>query len=304
MKNKVLNSNLYKEKFIEKANNRHNFKYNYSKVEYINSITKVEVICKEHGSFFVRPDAHVRKVGCPKCNGGIKYTESEFIQKAKEKHNNFYNYDKVNYINSSTKVIINCPEHGDFKISPANHLIGQKCSSCSGVKRKTTMDFIEESILIHSNKYNYNKVDYKNNRVKVIIECPEHGEFEQVPKEHIKGHGCKGCSNFSKGEEMIEKILKEERINFIREYRFDDCISINGIKLPFDFYVPDFNLLIEYDGRQHFEPVSKFGGEESFKTLKINDEIRNRWSFEKGIKLIRISYKESFEKLINILKNK
>jgi hypothetical protein len=301
MRNKVLDNNYYKSKFIEKANKKHNSFYDYSKVEYINSITKVEIICKEHGSFFVRPDAHVRKVGCSKCNGGVKYTESEFIQKSKEKHNNFYNYDKVNYINSSTKVVIECPNHGEFEISPANHLIGQKCSSCSGVRKKSTDDFIKESVLIHGDKYNYNKVDYKNNRVKVIIECPEHGEFEQVPKEHLKGHGCKGCSNFSKGENKIEKILKERNIKFIREHRFNDCISINGVKLPFDFYVPDFNLIIEFDGKQHFEPVSIFGGEESFKTLKINDEIRNQWCLKSRINLIRISYKDNFDILTEFI---
>ena len=301
MRKKVSNSDLYKEKFIEKANKRHNYKYDYSKVKYVNSITKVEVMCNEHGSFFVRPDAHIRKVGCSKCNGGIKYTESEFIKKAKEKHNNFYNYDKVNYINSSTKVIINCQEHGDFKMNPRNHLIGQGCPICSGVKKKTTDEFIKESVLIHGDKYDYSMVEYFNNKTKVKIICPTHGEFYQAPKEHLKGHGCKGCSNFSKGEEMIEKILKEERIDFIREHRFDDCVSINGVKLPFDFYAPDLNLLIEYDGRQHFEPVSVFGGEESFKTLKINDELRNKWCSDKGIKLIRISYKENFDKLINVL---
>jgi very-short-patch-repair endonuclease len=290
MRDKVSNPDYYKNKFIEKSNKRHKFKYDYSKVKYINSTTKVEIICNEHGSFFVRPDAHVRKVGCPSCNGGIKYTKDDFIKKATEKHDNYYNYNKVDYINSSKKVIINCPNHGDFYMAPANHLIGQKCPSCSGVKRKTTEDFISESILIHDNKYSYEKTNYINNRSKVIINCPNHGYFEQTPKEHLKGHGCFNCSNFSKGENKVEKILKEKNIKFIREYKFDDCISIKGVKLPFDFYLPDLKTIIEYDGRQHFEPVERFGGLESFLRLKENDMIRNNWCKEKGIKLIRISY--------------
>lgn len=298
MRNEVLDNIYYRNKFIEKSNKRHNNLYDYSKVEYINSIIKVEIICKDHGSFFVRPDAHVRKVGCSRCNGGIRYSKEEFIKKAKERHKDFYNYDKVEYINSINKVIVNCPEHDDFEISPANHLIGQKCSSCSGVKKKTTDEFKKESFLTHGDKYNYSLVNYTNNNTKVKIICMKHGEFEQTPKDHLKGHGCKFCSNFSKGEEKIEKVLKEKSIKFIREYRFDSCISINGVKLAFDFYVPDFNLIIEYDGRQHFEPVSVFGGEDSFRTLKINDEIRNKWCLEKNINLIRISYKESFDELI------
>jgi very-short-patch-repair endonuclease len=301
MRDKVLDPDYYKNKFIEKSNKRHNFKYNYSKVKYVNSTTKVEIICSEHGSFFVRPDAHVRKVGCPSCNGGIKYTKYDFIKKAKQKHNNYYNYEKVDYINSSKKVIINCPKHGDFYMAPANHLIGQKCPSCSGVKQKTTKDFIIESIIIHNNKYSYEMTNYKNNRNKVIIECPEHGFFEQNPKDHLKGHGCPKCSNHSKGEEKIEKILNNLGIYFIREYKFDDCLSINKNKLPFDFYLPDFNTIIEFDGRQHFEPVSVFGGEEYYNILKENDKIRNEWCLMKKINLIRVSYLDDFKSLIDNL---
>jgi hypothetical protein len=301
MENKVLKSEYYKDKFIEKANKKHNFKYDYSKLEYINSITKVRVICREHGYFLVRPDAHVRKVGCPICNGGIKYTKEEFIKKANKKHNNYYNYDKVEYINSSTKVLITCPLHSDFEMNPRNHLTGQSCPICSGVKKKSTEEFIKEATIKHNGKYYYDKTIYKNNKKKVIIKCIEHGYFRQTPKDHLNGHGCNRCSNFSKGENEIESILTNLGIYFIREHKFEDCLSINKTKLPFDFYLPDFNTLIEYDGRQHFEPVSVFGGEKAFENLKINDNIRNKWCENKKINLIRISYLDKMEKLIHHL---
>jgi very-short-patch-repair endonuclease len=302
MRNKVLNSEYYKNKFIEKANKRHNNKYDYSMVKYINSTTKVEVICNKHGSFFVRPDSHVRKVGCSSCNGGIKYDNNIFIEKAKKIHGDLYDYSNVIYINSIKKVKIICKTHGLFEISPANHLVGQKCPSCSGVKKKTRNDFILESIIMHNNKYDYSDVEYINNSIKIKIICPKHGGFFQLPKYHLRGHGCSKCSNFSKGELKLEKILNDMKISYIREHRFEKCISKKGTKLPFDFYLPDYNICLEYDGRQHFEPVDIFGGKLSFVNLKNNDKIRDNWCFENDIKLIRISYNKEKDDINNLLR--
>jgi very-short-patch-repair endonuclease len=301
MKTKVRNIDYYKNKFIEKSNITHKNKYDYKLVNYINSTTKVEVICREHGSFFVRPDAHVRKVGCPMCNGGIKYDTVTFIKLAKQIHGELYNYSKVKYKNSTKKVKIICPYHGLFEMRPANHLNRQRCPSCSGVRKKTTSVFIRESKTIHKNKYDYSKVEYKNSTKKVKIICPYHGLFLQSPKDHIKGHGCNMCSNFSNGEKKIERILNDIGVKFIREHKFDGLLSNKGAKLPFDFYLPDYNICIEYDGRQHFEPVEKFGGELSFENLKKNDSIRNNWCKKKGVDLIRVSYKNESLDIANML---
>lgn len=289
MRNGVKNIDYYKNKFILKSNKRHNNKYDYSKVNYVNSIEKVEVICNDHGSFFVRPDAHVRKVGCPHCNGGIKYTTDDFIKKSSVTHSYKYDYSKVEYINSTKKVEILCREHGSFYISPAHHLIGQGCPSCSGVKKKTLIEFISISNRRHNNKYDYSSVNYINNRIKVKIICKKHGEFLQSPKDHMRGRGCSLC-NISSGESMIENVLKSLNISYIREYKFDDCVSVNNIKLPFDFYLPKYKIVIEYDGRQHYEVVDKFGGYKSYISLVNNDSIKNKWCDDNGIKLVRIKW--------------
>lgn len=302
MRNIVLDSEYYKAKFIEKSNRKHNNKYDYKLVNYINSLTKVEVICKEHGSFFIRPDAHVRKVGCPECNGGIRYNNDVFIKKANDIHNFKYDYSLVNYKNSISKVKIICEIHGIFEMSPRNHLMGQNCPSCSGVKKKTNDDFIRESSIIHNYKYDYSSCNYVNNTKKVELICKEHGSFYQSPKDHLNGCGCQKCSNFSNGEKIIEEILYDIGISYNKQYKFDDCLSKNNVKLPFDFYLPDINILIEYDGRQHFEPVSKFGGVESFLNLRENDNRRNKWCEEKGIDLIRISYKSQTDDINRLLK--
>ena len=304
MRKEVNNLEYFKNKFIEKSNKRHNNKYKYDKVVYVNSTTKVEVVCDQHGSFFVRPDAHIRKVGCPKCNGGVKYTSVEFTELCNKKYNFEYDYSLVDYKNSTKKVKIICKQHGVFEMSPSAHLIGQKCPHCSGVARKNNTSFINESIFIHGEKYDYSLVEYINNRTKVKIICSDHGIFEQTPKDHIRGSGCNKCSNFSSGEKLIEEILTDIGVEFNREFKFDSCKGEFGNKLPFDFFIPSLKMLIEFDGRQHFESVDKFGGEEYLSRLKINDEIKNKWCLENNINLIRINYKnikEETKKLISTI---
>ena len=215
-------------------------------------------------------------------------------------HGKKFDYSKVKYINSTTEVEIICREHGSFFQIPSGHLSGQQCPSCSGVKQKTTLEFISESKVIHNNLYDYSKVEYINNRTKVIIICLKHGEFEQSPKSHLRGHGCPKC-NISKGELKVKELLENYNIKYIREYKFEDCVSIGGRKLPFDFYIKDMNLLIEYDGRQHFEDVF---GVVSFINLKQNDNIKDKYCELNNIELLRIKYDDEnsgFDKLKELI---
>lgn len=289
IKGNMVNIDYYKNSFINKSNIRHNNRYDYSLVDYINSITKVEILCKDHGSFLVRPDSHVRKVGCPICNGGVKYTKEEFVLKSIKIHGDKYDYSLVNYVNSTTKVEVICKKHGSFYINPSNHLNGQGCSRCVGLNKKTTDEFKISANRKHGDIYDYSFVDYKNNRTKVNILCKKHGLFKQIPKDHLNGSGCKLCKS-SKGEELIESILKSFGLDYEREFKFKDCVGISGTILPFDFYLCKLNLLIEYDGRQHYESVSKFGGSLALNNLKLNDNIRNEWCLKNKIILFRIKY--------------
>ena len=127
-----------------------------------------------------------------------KITKEEFIQRASTIHNNKYLYNKVNYVNTSTKVIITCPIHGDFEQAPTKHLQGQGCQKCYRERQKfiplsNTQEFIEKARLVHEDKYDYSKVEYKTAKTKVIIICKEHGEFEQTPDNHLHGKGCPKC---------------------------------------------------------------------------------------------------------------
>jgi hypothetical protein len=149
--------------FIEEAKIIHGDKYDYSKVEYIKSLSKVKIICKEHGEFEQSPKLHIgkQKCGCSKCgyiNNSINRKKSveKFLEEAKLIHGNKYNYDRVEYINRESKVIIICKEHGEFKQYLHCHL-GQKkgCSKCACSYKPTVDEFIKKAILIHGNKYDY-----------------------------------------------------------------------------------------------------------------------------------------------------
>ncbi len=122
-----------------------------------------------------------------------------------------------------------------------------------------------------------------------------HGQFNQMPNAHLSGQGCPGC-NLSKGEDRVEKYLQSNSIEYIRQYKFDECK--NKKKLPFDFYLPDINLAIEYDGEQHFNPVF---GDEAFIRTQFNDNIKNKFCDDNNIKLIRIKYDQNIEKKLNEL---
>ena len=193
-------------------------------------------------------------------------------------------------MNTETKVCIICPKHGEFWQRPHCHISGNGCPKCviRQKSKKTSIGFINEAIKIHGDKYNYSKTKYINNKTKVCIVCPKHGEFWQRPDSHLFGRkGCSICCE-SDGERRIRNFLSIRKIKFKREKIFHDCK--NKLFLPFDFYLPDYNLLIEYDGRQHFKSVEYFGGNDGLAKIKKNDKIKNEFAKHNMIEILRIPY--------------
>lgn len=216
----------------------------------------------------------------------------KFIDKCKESHSDFYDYSLVNYISYNVPVDIICPIHGIFSQKPTDHKDKKRgCQKCGLEKAKfnknSTKSFIDKSNIKHLNKYDYSITDYKTVRDYVDIICPIHGKFRQLASSHIRGSGCKSCKD-SKGELKISKILNENNIKYIREYKFDDCF--NKKKLPFDFYLVDFNVCVEYDGEMHFKEIERFGGKVKLDYYKKNDNIKNIFCNTNSIKLFRIKY--------------
>ena len=213
-----------------------------------------------------------------------KLNKEIFIEKAKNVHGDKYNYSLVEYINSRTKIKIICPVHGMFEQISKNHLKGSGCSICN--KNKANYSFSDKALLKHNNKYDYSLVDYIDNKTKIKIICPIHGEFEQKAEHHLNGAGCPIC-NESRGEREIKQFLTNRSINFTQQKRFAECRDKKP--LPFDFYLHDYNTCIEFNGRQHYEPIKYWGGLENFKKQQKRDKIKKEYCKNNHIKLIIIN---------------
>jgi very-short-patch-repair endonuclease len=286
---------------IEAFAKKYGDKYDYSKVEYKGYHTNVYIICPKHGEFKVTPANFLLGKQCPKCKVEklrefFSLTTDEFIQKAKEIHGDKYDYSKVEYVNNNTDICVICPIHGEVWQTPANHLKNSGCRYCSCEKthlaqKKTTEQFIKEARAIHGDKYDYSKVDYKGNKKDVIIICPIHGEFKQSPVSHLNGRGCKLC-NESHLEKEVTKKLDLNGIIHNREKKFK---WLGGKSI--DFYLPQHNIAIECQGKQHFSPMIFFDKNDSFKNRVERDVCKKQLCEEHGVKLYYFSH-ENFDEFL------
>lgn len=239
--------------------------------------------CKVHGDFIINPHSLFRRrtlCVCKKCSKNDDKYKLAFIEKSKKIHGDTIDYSKLDM--TDKKVKLRCKIHDEwFEQDKRNHLMYSGCKKCILEKHSLSQDeFIEKSKEVHGDKYDYSKVNYINNKTPVTIICPAHGEFIQLPYEHMRGKGCNICTS-SKGEQSVHMLFKKLGINYIREYK------IKGYNYRYDFYIPDVNLLIEIDGIHHELDVF---GEERSKIIKANDIIKDNLAYINAIPLIRVTY--------------
>jgi len=268
--------------FLQKVYNQHSIKYDYSLVEYKNSITNVKIICSIHGIFEQRPSNHIRGQGCPSCAGVKINNEEIFIKNANKTHNNKYDYSLVEYKNNKTKVEIICSEHGTFKVRPDNHTNKKSgCPKCANNQLYTQEEYVNRCNKIHNNKYDYNLVEYKTSKSQIKIICPEHGIFTQKAYSHIDGIGCSKCSkkyNYST-KEYIEIVNKKHN----NLYNYDLVEYLNSktkIKI-----ICNINGIFEQDPGSHLNAV---GCPQCF-----NDKMR--YDTEKFINLSKKKHVHKFD---------
>jgi hypothetical protein len=239
---------LTTEEFIKRAKDKHGELYDYTKVIYKGYRYKVVIICKKHGEFSQFPGDHMKGNGCSKCSGHL-VTINDFIRKAKEKHGEIYDYSKVVYKNARTDIIITCKIHGDFLQLPNNHLQGNGCQDC-GYKTLTTNEFIIKSKEKHGERYDYSKAVYKNARTNIIITCKIHGDFLQLPNNHLRYQGCLKCNKgYSKISiswiNYLECIINKEIQNIfspLGEYKIPNTLY------KADGYCKETNTIYEFHG--------------------------------------------------------
>lgn len=224
---------------------------------YVNTRTKVNLKCNNCGYLFsATPGSLYMGHCCPKCGGSAKKTHEEFVNEMKIINDSVIIIGR--YIGSKEKIDVLCKKCGHkWKSAPNVLLTGKGCIACSGTMPKTHETFIMEM------KEKHPTIDvighYLNNREKVECKCQKCGKsFLGIPKSMIiSGHDCPYCA-MSHGERAIRNWLDNNNIGYEFEHIFNDCKD--KWFLRFDFYIPSKLLVIEYDGKQHFEENEFFGG--------------------------------------------
>lgn len=213
------------ESFIERSNKIHGNKYDYSKVDWVNTKIKVEIICPVHGSFFQKPYKHLEGQGCPDCRKNATVTQSEFIRRAKEIHGeNTYDYSRVKYETMWTPVEIICPIHGPFFQTPAKHVktgkyAAEGCPDCRYIRQRRT------------------------NQERYGVDNPmQKKEFADTNWEMKKRNGT--CSSSSVEDQMYKDLVKVFGKTAVKRNYKDD------VRYPFycDFYIVSHDLFIELNG--------------------------------------------------------
>ena len=282
---------LTKTLFIKKAKEVHGDKYDYSLMDYKNNYTKIKIICPKHGAFEQNPTSHLQGCGCPKCAiEDTTISEEKFLLAVKNNNQYFTtwkDYCERKRIGTIEKFRAICKMCGSEQMISYAHLKSKKQPKCCR-QLKAKEQYLKKAKIIHGDKYDYSLVDYKNNKTKVKIICPEHGVFEQSLINHIDNKcGCPICKE-SKGEKVIRIWLNKNNIEFESQKSFDDCKYKKPLK--YDFYIPSKNLLIEYNGEQHYEAVNYFGGKKQFEINKKRDEAKSDYANKHKISLLVIPY--------------
>lgn len=260
--------------FIQKAKQIHNEKFDYSKSLIINLKSKILLTCNTcKTEFLQRADHHLNGHGCKICNKRkTKVTQDSFIIEAKKIHNLKYDYSLVNFINMKTPIKLICDYKHIFEQTPERHLQGRGCSLCNKrtVNKHTKESFIKQAKLKHKYYlYNYTLVEYINNDTKVKIICPIHGQFEQLPRSHLTGTGCKKC-----------KTIGWSKSDFIKKFN----------KIPCTFY-----LLKCFNNNETFYKIGitsktvkqRYTGSMPYDfelIFEIKDTAKNIWELEEKFK--------------------
>lgn len=235
--------------------------------------------------------------GCPECAIiASRNTHEDFIKRLKERNDGVEILGE--YVTLTTKIETRCKKCGFVWNAIPNMLMqGHGCPSCAkDALRKTHEEFVDEMKRTHPDLEVLS--EYISCYENVTCRCKRCGrDFETTPDRLRCGYGCTICRQ-SKGERAIYNILESKGISFNPQHSFKDCRDVHV--LPFDFYLPDLNIAIEYDGLQHYEPVERFGGVESFKVTQRHDKIKTDYCKQNKIRLIRIPYTE-FNNIENII---
>lgn len=267
--------------------------------EYVDARTGIKFKCGECGNVWtVRPDNILSGKGCPRCRENrakeaLTLSDYELRKKIAEINPEIRIFQ---ILESGThgKSAVLCQKHNVIWIAHNSTLLrGCGCRLCANEKiRESKVRSHDDFVKIVAQVSPHIEIvgEYINARKKVKVRCKNHNETYYATADLLmKGMAnCPKCTMTS-GEYKVANYLDASGYEYIPQYSFDDADPVIKRK-RFDFYLPELNTCIEYDGKQHFEPLQNFGGEETFEYTKKNDKIKDDYCAENNIRLIRIPY--------------
>ena len=265
---------------------------------YINARTPVLHRCKRHNEIWaISPSNALKGQGCSECH------YEKIRDKTVKSYNTYVAEASIKnpdievvglYINSHTPISHRCKLcNRVWDACPSDILAGKGCKVCkdkknADLRRKTKEQYIGDLNLVNPNIVIDD--EYINTDTAVYHKCKICNHRWRIKPNHtLSGHSCPIC-NQSRGEREISLWLDKNNFDYIQQYKFQDCRD--KLPLPFDFYIPLYNMCIEYDGEQHFKPKDWFGGIDALKILQYHDNIKTNYCANNNIQLLRISYKQ------------
>lgn len=274
--------------------------------EYKKSYISIEHKCKKCGNvWFPIPNNILKGTNCPKCTPFPKKrkTHEQYVAEVLSINSDIDVIERYN--GSLTPIRHKCKICGNiWSVRPNSILLGTGCPVCSGCIKKTHEQYVKELKSVNPNIVVVG--EYVNNATKIMHKCIKDGyEWLLSPSNALKGKGCPRCNTptSSKGEKIISDFLNKYNILYEPQKTFDGCKD--KVALRFDFYLSEYNILIEYNGIQHYKPIDYFGGEDSFECGVYHDKIKADYCAKNNITLITIPYyadiHEELDKLYELI---
>lgn len=273
--------------------------------EYHKNLEKVSCLCKNCGhKWDSTPNHLLRKKMCPRCSiqNRIKhqyYSNDEFLKKLSIVNNLVTPLET--YVNSKTRLLCRCEKCLTEWTAIPNHLLkGIGCPVCGGAKRKTTDEFIQE---LKEKDIDITLLEgYKNGKTNIRYICNSCSHvYNKPPFNILQYQYYPACTKHSSiGERKIRNYLSQHLINFVEQQSFRNLVGIGGKKLRFDFYIEDYNTLIEFQGIQHYEPIKYFGDVDRFLCSQEHDRRKSKYAKQHGVNLLCIRYDENVEEVLDL----
>lgn len=297
--------------FVKELNDLDDFKNYLVLDKYEKSTVKVRFKHLSCGNVFsMLPGCFLRGQRCPQCRQKearkhrLEHDNQKFLVNFKKASNNEYTL-LGSYINATTKIKfkhLKC--NNSFYMSP-HHFIDDhaRCPFCYGTPRKTLNEFKNQLSELYGSRYTILDTEYINTETHIACRCNLCGHiWKPTPANLLRGYGCPSC-NYSKGEHLIRQVLESQKIVYKSPMSFSGLVDVG--RLRYDFYLPQFNTLIEYQGIQHYSPIDYFGGEIQLRRQQKHDQMKRDYAKEHNYILIEIPYKvRSFSSIKNIIISK